>query len=238
MIKHTDNPAGRLFLILKKAQSINKQSKMRTAWAEILEVDPKNTAKLLKKIGKVNQLPSDIKSRVEAIDDEDHELYLRRLDKVEQALGSLNLNSRWDNFLNIIDETTVSSVEFTSNLLSKKNGEKGLSEKQINELLEITKKFKKELIDSAIPEAIKKFILERLNSIEGAIHDYKISGIKPIEIEIERSVGSFFMRRGIYNKEPKWGNRFLEFITKIATFVSFANDGQALIGNAMKLLKN
>jgi predicted transcriptional regulator len=236
MIKHTDNPAGRLFLILKKARSINKQSKMRTAWAEILEVDPKDTTELLRKIGKVNQLPFDIKDRIKSINNEDHELYLRKLNKVEQALGKLNFNSRWDGFLNIIDDTTVSSLEFISNLLAKENYEKGLSKKEIDELLDLTQKFKKELIDSNIPEAVKKFILERLNAIESAIHDYKISGIKPIEIEIERSVGSLFMKRGIYNKEPKWGKKFINFIIKIAPFISFVNDGQTLIGDAIKLL--
>ena len=236
MIKHTDNPAGRLFLILKKAKKIDKQTKMKNAWAEILGVESKDSAELLRKIGKVNQLPFDIKKGVKSIDDQDHELYLRGLGKVENALGNINFNSSWNGFLNIIDDTTVASLEFTSNLLSRENGEHGLSQKDIDNLLDITQKFKKELVDSDVPEPLQKFILERLNAIESAIHDYKISGVKPIETEIERSVGSLVMRRGIYNKDKSWSKKFFNLISKIGTIINFANDTQTLLGSAKKLL--
>lgn len=67
---------------------------MRNAWAQIFEVESKDSSELLRKIGKVNRLPFDIKKRVKSIDDQDHELFLRRLGKVEEALGNLNFNSR------------------------------------------------------------------------------------------------------------------------------------------------
>lgn len=103
-------------------------------------------------------------------------------------------------------------------------------------MLDLTQKFKKELVESDSPESLQKFILERLNAIESAIHDYKIYGIKPVETEIERSVGLLVMRRGVFNKDKSWSKKFFNLITKIGTIISFANDSQTLLGSAKNLL--
>ena len=175
-MNHNDNPAGRLFLILQKSKKIDDQVKMKNAWSEIFDVESENSAKILRKLGEINQLPSEIREKIHSLDNVNHKLALKQMYKVEAALSKINFNSTWKNFKNSIDEATMLSIEYCSDILSRNFNNKVLDENELKSLKTRAQEFKNDLSNYEIDLELKKYIYEKVGEIERAIFDYELTG--------------------------------------------------------------
>lgn len=238
MNNHTNNPAGRLFLILKKSQKIGEQKKVREAWAEIFNLDSKNTSEILRKLGEVNQLPARIRNDVNHLDSINHQLHLKKLGVVERALSSINFNSRWQGIKKLLDEATILSIEHCSDLLSQHTNEKVLEENDLDNLRSKIQEFKNELSAYDIDHQLSTLIYDKVSDIERAIFDYELVGTNSVKKEVESAFGSFIVEINVLQKDKKIANKFFDFLTRVSTIAHLSEYAPALEASVLKLLSN
>lgn len=236
MNNHTNNPAGRLFLVLKKAQKIENRKKVRQGWAEIFETEPNNTSEILRKLGEVNKLPATIRDHVTSLNGVNHELHLKKLNVVEKALSNINFNSSWQGIKKQLDEATVLSIEHCSDLLSQHSSEKALEKKDLDKLKQRVQDFKNELSEYEIDHQLSSLIYNKVNDIERAIFDYELKGTASIKKEVESAFGSYFMQIEVMQKDEKVAVKFFEFLTRISTVIHLSEYAPALKDYMIKLL--
>lgn len=238
MNNHTNNPAGRLFLILQKAQKIDDRKKVKEAWAEIFDLDPKNTAEILRKLGEVNKLPATIREDVTSQEDENHQLHLKKLGVVERALSNINFNSSWQGIKKQLDEATILSIEHCSDMLSKYSNEKVLEEDDLEVLRNKVQEFKNDLSGYEIDHQLSSLIFDKVNDIERAIFDYELKGTASIQKEVESAFGSYFMQIEVMQKDEKVAVKFFEFLSHISALIHVSEYAPALVEHVVKLLGN
>jgi len=238
MNNHTNNPAGRLFLILQKAQKIDDQKKVKEAWADIFDLDPKNTAEILRKLGEVNKLPAVIRNNVNNLDGVNRQLHLKKLGVVERALSNINFNSRWQGIKKLLDEATVLSIEHCSDMLSQYSNEKVLEEDDLEVLRKKVQEFKNELSGFEIDHQLSSLIYEKINDIERAIFDYELKGTASIKKEVESAFGSCFIEINVFQKDKKISGMFFRFLTRISTILHLSENAPALKDYMIKMLGN
>lgn len=227
-MNHLDNPAGRLFLILQKAKKINDQVKTKEAWAEIFGVENENRAEILRKLGEVNQIPATIREKIYSLDNVNHELALKRLGKVETALSKINFNAIWKNFKDAIDEATMLSIEYCSDILSRNFKKKVLEKNDLENVQKRVQEFKKELSEIEIDLELHRFIYEKLSEIERAIFDYELTGSAAIKKEVESALGSSFLNTELLKRDEKMTKKFFEFIGYVSSIVHLTEYGPLL----------
>jgi len=229
-----DNPAGRLLLILQKSQKIDPAKKMREAWAEIFEVDSDNTSEILRNLGLLHQLPSEIRNQVYSIDGEDHDLYLDKISRVENALSNINLKARWKNFKETIDEATLTELKFCSKLLSKKSEFRTIDKKDREDLLKRIQDLKNEMSDFNINEDLRRAIFDKLSEIERAIFDYRLTGGVLIKKEVESALANVVVRA--LNQDESLTRKLLDLFAYIAATITVGEHSYQLAQKITQLL--
>lgn len=213
-----DNPAGRLLTVLQKSQKIDHAKKMREAWAEIFEVNSGNTSEILRNLGLLHQLPSEIRHQIYSIDGEEHDLYLDKITRVENALSNINLKARWKSFKETIDEATLTELKFCSKLLSESSEFKTIGKKEREDLLKRIQELKNELSDFNINEDLKVAIFDKLGEIERAIFDYRLTGGVLIKKEVESALVSVFVKA--LNQDENLSKKLLDLLAFIAATIT------------------
>jgi hypothetical protein len=158
-----NNPAGRLHRILAAARAKPPNFKTRQVWAQVLEIDEKDTAALLGAIADIIYLVRDAKAAVQSVGDLNSDVYLKSFKPIEGALARATLEIRWDQFSKHIDESTMARLEVVADILSKQRPEPmpnsdDLAEvsHRIDELFDIT-------VAASLPQQLKSAIQENLD---------------------------------------------------------------------------
>lgn len=214
-MNHNDNPAKRLLLFLQRAKKIDENKKMGEAFAEIFKVDPEQRSAILRHLGEIQKLPLSIRQEIQTIE-EDHGIYLDKIERVERALSKINFGSKWRNFQQGIDEATLTQLTFSSKLLSDNSKFKHLEEKDLNKLKEKVQSFKNELSGFDIDTDLNHLIFEKLNDIERAIFDYQLTGSALIQKEVESAIGSVTMNPKLASKDITVVRKFFNFLGDIS----------------------
>ncbi|AKH68165.1 hypothetical protein IMCC21906_00472 [Spongiibacter sp. IMCC21906] len=87
-----NNPAGRLYDLLKAAKKQPPREKVRDVWAKVFDVDPADTALLLTMIADLIILVANTKASIERLENVDNTLYLKPFVKLENLFSQVNLN--------------------------------------------------------------------------------------------------------------------------------------------------
>lgn len=234
-MSHTDNPAGRLLLVLQKSQKIDNEKKTNQAFAEIFDVDPKDRSEILHKLGLVNQLPYKIRKQVLSLEI-NHNLFLKNLNKVEAAFSNINFAANWKRFKDSIDGETLLSLEHCSEVLSNELEEKDLDENDIESLKDKVNEFKDELSNYQIDPVLSRLIFEKLNDIERAIFDYRLSGTVLIQKEVDAAITNALMRVDLLEKDKETSKKWIDFLHNLSVTIHLSETGFALTQYATKLL--
>ena len=104
-----NNPAGRLHALLVALQAPNNEI-MQKVWAGVLEADESDIGEILSGLAIVLQQVAVAKERIEAVEDLDHDLYLRPLRQVEKTLDQINLGEQFSAFRNRLGPNSSGSL--------------------------------------------------------------------------------------------------------------------------------
>ena len=133
----TDNPAGRLYqaIIEMNETSPDGGSPMSAVLINTFDLPEDDEAIVLMTLANLIKLALDGQMLVESLDGIDRERYGLPFLVVKQSLSKLNLENHWRIFRQAIDENTLSSLQFVSDMLSVHAGDKVIDEASLAELL-------------------------------------------------------------------------------------------------------
>ena len=221
---HTDNPAGRLLHILQEGIDIDPNTICRDVWFKLLEIEDKNLALLMSRMGKVMELPEQIVSQLQyhyPNQDNTHEYWVN---KVNEAFSTQNLNGCWKEFNNNIDEHTINYLSIYADLLDAKENTQILKEDKLSEIREKINDLLTDILEEDIDEHFKKYIVDYLRKITVAIEEYKISGAAPIVESIEKILGHSSIdekyRENLF--KTKAGEKIITALHTVASMVTIA----------------
>ena len=194
-MNHPNNPAGRLHLLLTEGKKKADNISTKKIWAELLDVDPNDNSLLLRRIGKVIDLPAQIREQIKE-DKEivDHERYLKGISNIENILLQFAFSRPWKFFKEQINDTTLQSLDICDEILSRKRPDKSVKQEELKVIHDDVRQLFNEVFESDLDEELRKFILEHLKQIDLAIQEFKISGTKPLEVAFQAAVGDRVIR--------------------------------------------
>lgn len=199
----TDNPAGRLYEILDKTRSKSKTSRVRVVWAEVLDIDPNDSLKILSSLTELVKLVAESKKRIQQIQGINTDLYLQPFENIEKAFANLNFTQQWEPIKNLLDEPTMLGLAYCADYLSREAGEKEIDPKKLAELLKAVEALQKEVLASDLPEELKSVLIENLEKMHLSILGYRINGAEGIQRAIEMNLGSVFLHGDLIKAENK-----------------------------------
>ena len=138
-----DNPAGRLHNILSEAKQKSTSGSAFVGWGIVFGIlhasenpSPEKEYIILQRLITVHDLIEDAEESIRAIDDIDHQLYLRPFPRVRQAIPvGAGLSGDFRSMLAIVTEGDMTILEFCSMELAKRHIEQIVDEDILANLL-------------------------------------------------------------------------------------------------------
>lgn len=221
-MKNPNNPAGRLHALLLEGQKLPREKPAFENWMELLEVPEGDSGLLLRRIGYVMTLPSAVETEMSHVDDLDHGIYLKWLPRVVATFGILNFQLQWKQFIERFDGEIMYGLEICSDRLSREVPEKKADAKLMSTLLKKVNDMLTEVDAQGHTGSTWIFIRDHLVQIKEAIEDYKIRGIKPLEVAFENAVGAVVLKPELYEESQKTesGKQFWQIMGYLALVVT------------------
>lgn len=219
------NPASRLHRLLKEGKRVSSDGNAFTTWASIFDISPDEKAEVLRKLGGVFELPSEIRVEVKELEGVNHDLLLEWLPVVEDAFARINLSSKWSRFIDKIDDTVLYGLKLCDDQLSRNRDRVSVEPSELVEILEEVRELFDSVVASDLDKELRHFILDHLKSIEEAIQDFQIRGPASVEKALHETVGAAYMKPDLSRRiqETEEGNRFWKVIRHIAVVLAIAS---------------
>jgi len=237
-----DNPAERLHTLLLAGKSIHKNTEARVAWRSLLNLNENEIEYvLILRIGSVMALPSQVMEIMSNNFTSDRWKTSHWLKVMETAFSKNNLNSNWSNFIDLIDDRTLTELGMLSTIIETKGHVETIDRETLENFKSQINSIKNEVINNeSIDENLKKTIAKYLKKIIDAIDNYQISGVEPIMEAIEAAIGHTAIDEDYRNalKSEGLGKKLGDVLGAIANSITIA-EGLAPLGvTILKLFSN
>lgn len=239
-----NNPAGRLYDLLRSAQKQSPKEKARAAWAKVFDVEPTDTRLLLDMLADLMGLVSETRSSIERLSDVDHGIYLKPFKRLETFFSHVHLDSNWEHWQKQLDDATLYGLQFAADRLSRITGSFTISEEDIDGIRKELEEFLASVLASDLPQGLKALFLRNLESIRHALLVYRIRGIEGLENELERAVGSLMLNQGeippadTESASRKFWERFFVVVERINKAVTLTRNSQAMAAPAFRAISH
>ena len=192
-----DNPAGRLYQAIIDIDNTYSPDDfpIRAVLAVTHDIRTDDRSQTFLIMARLIQLTLDSKKLVRALDGIDHNRYLEPISNIEEIFSQVNLDTPWKEFRLGISENTLSSLQFVSDMLSMRAGEKLIDEASLPELLVDVNAILEKLLESQLPEDLKEDLLVHLEDIRSAIIDYRLFGLASLKKTFDNNLGLIIRRR-------------------------------------------
>ena len=241
----TSSSAKRLYgtLILLQKSAKEGSELLKVTIGKAFGISEKDTTRLLAIYLEMIKLVQQTKLDIEKISDEvDKELYIEPLERLETAFSSNSLVHQWANFSQYLDPTTMKSLQFCADILSRRMGEKLVSDEELETLRKDVDELFELIVDSDLDLLLKNFLLERLEQIRHALLYYRLNGSKGLKDALEKIVGAGFVFNAI-NGNSNFGEKAREILPKfgkifvaLMKLVEFGNNIKGLTDSNFPLL--
>ncbi len=186
-----DNPAGRLYLAVSRAQDLKGDGgrPMGHIWAEIFGISPDAVGDLYEAHAALIEQAQEAQLLIRESDEIADNLHLLPFQTVENALANTAPRDSWNHFGQQLQPDTIRSLAYTSAELSRISRDIVIDGEQLKELLAETRQLLDSVIVAPIHDKLKSFLLNKLRAIEKALIDYQIRGSTEIRRVVEFVIG-------------------------------------------------
>lgn len=184
---NSDNPASRLYEILKAAKSLGANYSQRDVWQEALKMRNCHDSLLMAQLGKVMALPEEIHNWLG--ERFPHKKWLTWKSSVDDAFSNIYLNGKWELAVRYIDDRALTELDIISTLFETAGGMKTFSDEELRTFESTIYELKEDVFSSDMPIDLKKTFLKYLNKILNALESYYITGATPIMEAVESAMG-------------------------------------------------
>jgi hypothetical protein len=208
----THNPAGRLLEIVRKAQlSAQKlrQNPAKAGWADVFGIPfesssfaltPEDDLALINYLIQLKLLIKETEQALRNIADLP-DRYLRPFPRIRDIVNLTELQSPFGSYITPITEGDVVVLEFCAEKLSSYHLESAVAEDELNGILEDIHALYEMVIASDIHPELKTVILDALEVIRRAVHEYRVRGVARLEEALPMLVGSYVLNKKLIEAE-------------------------------------
>ena len=223
-----NNPAGRLYDLLKSAKDLPDNHPTLDAWGKILfeKGANKKTSVVLARIGMVMRLPAETLEVLEEVPGIDAALHLGWVPAVEDAFCRMRLDATINHFTHRIDDATLVRLHAADHALSQYSPEPSLTPDHLTRLNTKIDELREEIeTGDGLPREVRTFLLEQLLGIQLAVETYRIRGARGLRDAVNRAVGALTTEEQV-TRRPRtrtWA-RILLFCAHLAALMKFSAD--------------
>ncbi len=218
----TNNPAGRLVTLFEAAREVSGRTPVHQVLDDLLGHGMSEPGITLGGFAQFLALVQEAQRAILAIPDINHQLYLEWAPKLEQTLKVIALGTKWEAFRSQIDDKTMYSLQICAELLGRGHPDSTLDEATVQKLRDDLWKLHEGIKDSDIEDDLKDYMFVRLESVDRALQEWQIRGIRPVEEAFEAVVGSLVLNRTVYarTRNTAVGEQFWRIMERLAVLVS------------------
>ncbi|AVF75871.1 hypothetical protein ACYVL9_002954 [Vibrio fluvialis] len=235
-----NNPAGRYYALLMKAKGQGDNSKVRSVWAKVFDVDEKNDSLVISHVVALYSLGEEVKSLVNMISDVNAPLYLSSFPQIEKAIFPLNLDVSWQGPKKHLNDGAMTRLQFCSELLKNSYQEESID----SEELELIKKMIDDLfeatISSSVNDILRLTLLEEIERLRTALAMYRIKGAKGLKQSLQSTIGMVFANQSELKNEEHSNAEVLQklgvLIDKIDAFTAKAMKVHKVLSKPVQFL--
>jgi len=236
---NNDNPAARLLAVLEKGKQISPGQPCRQSWQNLLKVSNGENALLMSRIGKVMELPEQIILALKDGFPNQGDTWTHWANQVNTAFMVQNINANWDSFINHVDVHTITYLRMAADLLQTKANTKLIADNEIQGVREKINAIYEEILNSELPDEIKKYLIRYLRKIQTGIDEYYLTGAIPLLEAMETMVGHTMVDKDYreFLRDTDLGKKILDTLSSMANVVTVAV-GIPQLSQAIALLSN
>ena len=235
-----NNPAGRLYEILRQAKSRGDDVKGRQVWAQVLDEDEKDDSAITKKVIEVYQLGEEVKSLIKMNDGVNTELYLSSFPQIERAIFPLNLNTTWKAQKQQLNDGVMTRLQFCSELLSSIYTEEQLEKEDLEKVSNLIEELFESVWDSSLEDGVRLDLLEEIERLRASVSMYKIKGAKGLKQALQSTIGMVVANQAELSEAAKANPDVIErlgkLIDKIDSFTAKAMQVHRILTKPVKFL--
>ncbi len=177
-----DNPAGRLYLLMSQATRL-ANGNTGSQFPILLNYQPTDTINMHKRFAAVLSAIEETEQLLKTHDREVCDMFISDKASIITffSLG-ITAGHDWNQYkTNYLKEPALKTLEFCSLTLSRVFGEKVATTEALTELEKQLNELYASVADSNLDTFLKAKILDGLNDVRNAIHEYRITGVKGVE---------------------------------------------------------
>ncbi|MGC8342255.1 hypothetical protein [Pantoea ananatis] len=214
-----DNPASRLYEILKAAKSKSVLATQREVWKKSLNMEDCTDSQLYAQLGKVMALPEEI--NIWLLETFPTKSWVTWRSSVEAAFSNINLNGKWEMSASHLNDRALTELDLISILFETNGGLEAISDEELSAFAAQIFEIKKELLHSKLPTEMQKTFLKYLNKILDALESYHITGAIPIMEAVESAMGHVIIDSDYADslKQTGTGEKLITFLCSIVDAV-------------------
>lgn len=244
---NTDNPAGRLYKLLREAKKVQTGTGY-TTWGEVFGIQgikiqspplDDHVIEVINGVVQLKELITEIEGKLGKIEGINLPLYLTPFARIKEAIKVSHLPiNPYSNILNPISEGDLMVLVFCAEELNRHYSEQQVDGDLLTDIFaEVTVLFN-EVVNSELPPELKVFILDQLEVIRRGISEYKIRGVERLRETLGELIGAIVIKRDILDasKERPEVGKFGSIVNLLMSAVTFAADSTTLIETVRRLL--
>lgn len=238
-----DNAAGRLYTLLSQARGLSGDGYQ--IWGsvfgsplkkEIGDYKDELIIEITEGLIQLRRLIDEVESNLKKIEGINLSLYLTPFNRIRDAIKLSRLTtSNYHVHLLGITEGDMTVLAFCAEALSKYSREPAVDEEQLEELLNSIGGLYTSVFASSLDEELKVFILDELEMLRRAIHEFRVRGFDRLKEEMPGVVGSYVITREWAEKskpsdeEKSLMDSFLNVLGRYGAIVTFAANTTKLL---------
>lgn len=235
-----NNPAGRLYAILKEALRRNEKEPTRKIWANVFDIDEVNEIQIIRNLLSLQELVEEVHELIKNNSQLNSELFLKSFPNLRRAVSAQNLTNPWSAYKAGLNPETMTRLEFCAEVLSGEYSEVQISADEIEELKKLLGTLVEFVEKSIMPDEFKIFVLVQLEELRRGIFDFKIHGARGLRTAMEAVIGTTITQNDKYQKIKESNADILlrlgQFLDRADGVMSKALKVKKALGNAAKLL--
>lgn len=234
---NNDNPASRLYEILKTAKGIPGDQYQRNVWKSALKMEQCTDSQLFAQLGKLMALPEQINLWLtEKFPTKD---WVEWKSAVDSTFSKIHLNSQWASTVSNLNDRALTELDMISTLYEKLEGMNTISNEDIEAYIEKINALKAEVLGSKMSLGMKKTFLRYLNKILDALESYHITGADPIMEAAESAIGHIAVDPEYRDamKQSEAGEQLVNFLGSVIDAVASVHGLPPVIIPFLKLIK-
>jgi hypothetical protein len=199
-------------------------------------ITSKDLLEVIHRLIQLAKLIDETEQKLRSIPSLNLERYLAPFPAMRSALFISSLDSELKQPL--LNGTNIVILGFCEEKLAEYHLESKIEEEQLKELLDDVNSLYEQVKASSLHEKLKILILEQLEHIRRAIHEYRIRGVERLEEEMITIVGAYVLNKDLIENESGHAevSMFQSIISRYAATVAFASHTTKLIEAAATYL--